>query len=73
MYSVEVVSVFNRDNDETTYYKGTKEGLQRINRSEYTRLDSLAFDSDTFYTATSGSLIRNGKILKFLYNPFKEV
>jgi hypothetical protein len=72
MYSVEVVRVFNRDNGKTTYYKGTKEGLQRISKSEYKRLDSLAFNSGTYYTASDGSITRNGKALKFLYNPFKE-
>ena len=71
MYSVEVVSVFNRDNGKTTYYKATKEGLQRISKAEYQRLDSSAFDSDTFYTTSNGPKTRNGKTLKFLYNPLK--
>lgn len=63
MYSVEVVRVFNRDNGKTTYYKGTEEGLQRISKAEYQRIDSLAFDSDNFYTISKGSKTRNGKVL----------
>lgn len=73
MYAVHVVQVFNRDNGKTTYYKETKEGfLQRISKAEYRRLDSLSCDADTFYATRYGSKSRNGKTLRFLYNPFKE-
>lgn len=73
MYSIHVVRVFNRDNGKTTYYKETDEGfLQRISKAEYHRLDSLSCAADTFYTTRYGAKSRNGKTLRFLYNPFKE-
>lgn len=71
MFLIEVVRVFNRKTDKTSYWKVTKEGKVRISKKEYDDLERLSFEADSFRTTSDGAITRNFKTLRFMFEPSK--
>ena len=73
MFRIEVIRVFNRSTDKTSYYKVVEGRKIKISKVSYYNMEISSYDSDCFHTESDSNFTRNYKTLKFLYNPFKEV